>query len=151
MDALRALLLVALLTHGTVLSAAAPGAGDAHDVDADAARLAAVVDPATRLRVVHPPRAEAALDSSRVVTRIAFGSCNKHDRDQSYWRRIRDRKPDLWVWLGDIVYADTPVFLKCVPLSSCAGWRCGCRLSSRPLSPQPLLTRRVEGHCICRR
>ena len=38
---------------------------------------------------------------------IAFGSCNKHDLDQSYWQQIGAQKPDLWIWLGDIVYADT--------------------------------------------
>ena len=103
-------------------AAAAPAADAAHVVveratdvtlaEAIAARFAAAVDPATRLRVVHPPRAEAQLDATRTVTRIAFGSCNKHDKPQDYWRRIRARKPDVWVWLGDIVYADAPVFLK---------------------------------------
>lgn len=38
---------------------------------------------------------------------IAFGSCNKHLFPQDYWTIIAKQKPDLWIWLGDIVYADT--------------------------------------------
>jgi hypothetical protein len=71
----------------------------------------------------------AALLSSRVCARypspeslrgigaggktvVAFGSCNKHDSPQDFWPLIAHERPDLFVWLGDIVYADTPVFLK---------------------------------------
>ncbi|HEY9296614.1 MAG TPA: alkaline phosphatase D family protein, partial [Phormidium sp.] len=42
-----------------------------------------------------------------VVSRIAFGSCNKHDLPQPLWQPIISSKPDLWIWLGDIVYGDT--------------------------------------------
>jgi alkaline phosphatase D len=38
---------------------------------------------------------------------IAFGSCNKQDKDQSFWHQILSQQPDLWVWLGDNIYADT--------------------------------------------
>jgi len=69
-------------------------------------------DEASRLRVVHPPRREAQLDTSRTISRLAFGSCNKHDKSQAYWLDIVRRRPDVFVWLGDIVYADSPVFLK---------------------------------------
>jgi len=44
------------------------------------------------------------------VRNLAFGSCNAHNRDQRIWRSIVDAKPDLFVWLGDVVYADTPSF-----------------------------------------
>ncbi len=47
------------------------------------------------------------LDTTVVLTSIAFGSCNKQYLDQSYWNKITAEKPDLWVWLGDNVYADT--------------------------------------------
>lgn len=40
-------------------------------------------------------------------TLIAFGSCNKHQLDQSYWKQIAAHHPAIWIWLGDIVYADT--------------------------------------------
>ena len=38
---------------------------------------------------------------------IAFGSCNKIDKPQDLWKPILSNNPDLWIWLGDIVYADT--------------------------------------------
>ncbi len=41
------------------------------------------------------------------VFRIAFGSCSKHDLPQPLWKHIVAEKPDVWIWLGDIVYADT--------------------------------------------
>lgn len=39
---------------------------------------------------------------------LAFGSCNKHDFPQPIWKPILEDKPDVFVWLGDIVYGDTP-------------------------------------------
>lgn len=41
------------------------------------------------------------------VQTLAFGSCNRVELDQSYWSVIQAQKPDLWLWLGDIIYADT--------------------------------------------
>lgn len=41
------------------------------------------------------------------IDTIAFGSCNKQYEDQSYWPTIAAQNPDLWVWLGDNIYADT--------------------------------------------
>lgn len=38
--------------------------------------------------------------------RIAFGSCNKTFLPQPLWNPIRTAQPDLWMWLGDIVYGD---------------------------------------------
>lgn len=38
---------------------------------------------------------------------IAFGSCNKPEIDEKMWPAIEDNKPDIFVWLGDIVYGDT--------------------------------------------
>jgi alkaline phosphatase D len=38
------------------------------------------------------------------LQRIAFGSCNREYKPQLLWRPIRESKPDLWIWLGDIVY-----------------------------------------------
>ncbi|MFD2514957.1 alkaline phosphatase D family protein [Pontibacter locisalis] len=39
--------------------------------------------------------------------RIAFGSCNDQREAQPLWPSIVNAKPDLWVWLGDNIYADT--------------------------------------------
>lgn len=40
------------------------------------------------------------------VTTIAFGSCNRQDKPQDFWPTISAHKPDAWLWLGDIIYAD---------------------------------------------
>ncbi len=41
------------------------------------------------------------------ITRIAFGSCAKHWQPQPIWDEVLAQKPDLWLFLGDNVYADT--------------------------------------------
>ena len=43
----------------------------------------------------------------QTITRIAFGSCNKTHKDQSYWNTVARQQPDLWIWLGDNIYGDT--------------------------------------------
>ena len=48
---------------------------------------------------------DAETDSTR--TRIAFGSCNNQREPQPLWQSIAASQPDLWVWLGDNIYADT--------------------------------------------
>lgn len=44
---------------------------------------------------------------SIVLQTICFGSCNKQWEDQSYWQTIAKESPDLWIWMGDIIYSDT--------------------------------------------
>ncbi len=39
--------------------------------------------------------------------KVAFGSCNKHDKINPLWDDVLAVKPDVWIWGGDIVYADT--------------------------------------------
>lgn len=39
----------------------------------------------------------------------AFGSCNKQFKPQPLWKDILNLRPDLWLWMGDIVYADSPL------------------------------------------
>jgi len=46
-------------------------------------------------------------NESMVLERIAFGSCNKHDKAQPMWQYVSRQSPDLWVWLGDNIYGDT--------------------------------------------
>jgi len=41
------------------------------------------------------------------LQRIAFGSCAHQDKPQPIWQAIRAAEPDLWIWMGDIVYGDT--------------------------------------------
>lgn len=39
--------------------------------------------------------------------RIAFGSCNRTEVENLFWDDILALKPDLWIWGGDNIYADT--------------------------------------------
>lgn len=57
-------------------------------------------------------RAHAAADAplrfpDRPVSRIAFGSCADQSKDQPIWDAILAARPDLFVFLGDNIYADT--------------------------------------------
>lgn len=38
---------------------------------------------------------------------LVFASCNHQDRPQPLWQPILDSKPDVFIWGGDNVYADT--------------------------------------------
>lgn len=44
---------------------------------------------------------------NEVLTTIAFGSCNNENEAQPMWQEIMDQHPQLWIWLGDNIYADT--------------------------------------------
>jgi len=41
------------------------------------------------------------------LTRIAFGSCSMQGGEQLIWNEIIKNNPQLWIWLGDNIYADT--------------------------------------------
>jgi len=56
----------------------------------------------------HTPTSPPPLGSFR----LAFGSCSKQWLPQPFWRNITAREPDAFLWLGDIMYADTPIFAK---------------------------------------
>lgn len=47
------------------------------------------------------------VDTLTAPTIITFGSCNKLDKPQSIWTDVAANNPNLWIWLGDIIYADT--------------------------------------------
>ena len=38
---------------------------------------------------------------------VAFGSCNMSQEPNYFWDDILAENPDVWIWGGDIVYADT--------------------------------------------
>jgi len=40
-------------------------------------------------------------------SRIAFGSCLKQDKPQPIWNVIADMNPDMFLFIGDNIYADT--------------------------------------------
>jgi alkaline phosphatase D len=47
------------------------------------------------------------IDTLVAPTTIAFGSCNKLNKPQIMFNDIAANNPNLWIWLGDIIYADT--------------------------------------------
>lgn len=57
------------------------------------------------------PSTSESLDSylitSEPLTTIAFGGCNDEDKPQPLWEFIGQDTPDLWIWTGDNIYADT--------------------------------------------
>ena len=54
-----------------------------------------------------PGGLSAAAIGTAPLTRIAFGSCAKQMKPQPIWKRVVDWNPELFVFLGDNVYADT--------------------------------------------
>src|SRR5829696_4582652 len=48
-----------------------------------------------------------AADNEKVLSRIAFGSCANQDKPQPIWDKIVADKPDVFLFIGDIVYGDT--------------------------------------------
>lgn len=40
------------------------------------------------------------------VSRIGFGSCYKPEKSTPLWKSVADFDPQVWLWLGDNVYAD---------------------------------------------
>ena len=49
----------------------------------------------------------ASAEESRPVSRIMFGSCIKQDKPMPIFESIVRQKPDLFIFLGDNIYADT--------------------------------------------
>ncbi|HLP95317.1 MAG TPA: alkaline phosphatase D family protein [Saprospiraceae bacterium] len=47
------------------------------------------------------------IDTTTAPTIITFGSCNKLNMPQTMWQYVNANNPQLWIWLGDIIYADT--------------------------------------------
>ncbi len=45
--------------------------------------------------------------NDRAIQRIAFGSCLKQDKPAPIWNVIADMKPDVFLFIGDNIYADT--------------------------------------------
>ncbi|EDY82082.1 hypothetical protein VDG1235_1702 [Verrucomicrobiia bacterium DG1235] len=41
------------------------------------------------------------------ISRIAFGSCLHQNRLAPIWEGVAATEPEVWIWLGDNVYADT--------------------------------------------
>lgn len=52
------------------------------------------------------PRVTAASQGEDIF-RIAFGSCNQVNQENVLWKFVLESEPRVWIWGGDIVYADT--------------------------------------------
>ena len=48
-----------------------------------------------------------AVADEQPLSRIAFGSCAKQDKPQPIWDAVVETKPQLFLFLGDNIYADT--------------------------------------------
>lgn len=46
-------------------------------------------------------------EEGQLAFRATFGSCSDQEEDQSYWNKILEKNPNVWIWLGDAIYADT--------------------------------------------
>ncbi len=46
-------------------------------------------------------------NGDKPISRIAFGSCLKQDKPAPIWDEIADTKPDVFLFIGDNIYADT--------------------------------------------
>lgn len=44
--------------------------------------------------------------SGQRLDRFAFGSCSFQFGKQKIWKRVVHKDPQLWIWLGDIIYND---------------------------------------------
>ena len=51
--------------------------------------------------------ANGADEEKEPISRIAFGSCMNQDRDQGIWKPIVASRPELFLFIGDTIYADT--------------------------------------------
>jgi alkaline phosphatase D len=56
--------------------------------------------------LIFPALFAQAQENQAPLQRVLFGSCNKEYKPQPLWKPILANKPDLWIWLGDIVYGD---------------------------------------------
>lgn len=54
-----------------------------------------------------PTKVKSIDDYHEFPTRIAFGSCAKQYKPQPILKRVVEKQPDLFIYLGDNIYADT--------------------------------------------
>jgi alkaline phosphatase D len=48
------------------------------------------------------------LHANSKAYRIAFGSCHNTTERLDIWQPINQLRPNIWIWGGDIIYADSP-------------------------------------------
>jgi hypothetical protein len=69
--------------------------------------IAAIVVPVLTLAVAASPQKKWLPLPEDGTERIAFGSCAKRSQYQSIWKTVVATEPDLFIFPGDAVYADT--------------------------------------------
>lgn len=57
-------------------------------------------------------------NGDKPISKLSFGSCNREDLPQPMWDRIVLSSPELWIWLGDVIYADTYFLVKFIRMPS---------------------------------
>lgn len=75
--------------------------------DAPGAALTAAAPPSQAPAAEAPAPPPSATPQPPAPLRIAFGSCSDLTRPARLWEAIAEATPDVWLWLGDNVYADT--------------------------------------------
>jgi alkaline phosphatase D len=53
------------------------------------------------------PSIQKSETSSPGLQKIAFGSCASQEKDQPIWQNVINKSPDLFIFTGDNIYADT--------------------------------------------
>ncbi|CAH0516723.1 unnamed protein product [Peronospora belbahrii] len=56
-----------------------------------------------KLTMLDIPRVQ---DLNHSLQHVAFGSCNDQSFPQPMWSTIAAHEPELWIWMGDNIYAD---------------------------------------------
>lgn len=78
-------------------------------------------------KVQAAPRVDSLVETSDVIERVSFGSCAEQDKDQPIWDRIIETRPNLFLFIGDNIYADTEdmnvMRVKYAQLASKPGYR----------------------------
>ena len=69
--------------------------------------IAAIGVPVPALAVAASPQKGWLALSEGQIERVAFGSCAKQWQHQAIWKTVIAAQPDLFLFLGDAIYADT--------------------------------------------
>jgi alkaline phosphatase D len=98
------------------------------------ASVAALTDDAPALKI-NGLGASIKRDPGQAVSRIAFGSCFKTDFPRGVWDVVLQKRPELFLFIGDVIYKDTldmdqkrPEFLKLGQVESFARLRKACEV-----------------------
>ena len=71
----------------------------------DVSRRAVLAGAAAGAALAHAPA--LGTPGEPALTRIAFGSCARQDKDQPIWDVVNAWQPELFIFLGDNIYGDT--------------------------------------------